>query len=137
MALNKQAIRAIAIRRSGAATTVTPANDDAPKAPRARLTMPNFVDTLFADSIALGTTTAGKPYMTMKGCAVTLANGTATVRTVMVFDDAYDAVRAEILAGRDVVATLAHTGGTLKVVGLEIEGEMRMFESPAQLDKAA
>lgn len=134
MALSKQAIRAIAIRKSIAAK---PANDDTPKTPRARLALPDFVGTVFANEITLGTTTAGKPYMTMKGCAVTLANGTEAVRTVMVFDDAYDVVRSEILAGRDVVATLAHTGPTLKVVGLEIDGEMRMFERPAQLDKAA
>lgn len=133
MALSKQTIAIIASRRSAA----KPANDDAPKAPRARLVLPNFVDTVFASEIVLGTTTAGKPYMSLKGCAVTLANGTPAVRTVMVFEEAYDAVRAEILEGRDVVATLAHTGPTLKIVGLQIDGEMRAFEAPVQLDEAA
>lgn len=133
MALSKQTIAIIASRRSAA----KPANDDAPKAKRTRLALPNFVDTVFASQIVLGTTTAGKPYMSLKGCAVTLANGTPAVRTVMVFDEAYDAVRAEILEGRDVVATLAHTGPTLKIVGLQIDGEMRAFEVPVQLDEAA
>lgn len=134
MALTKQAIAAIAARRSA---NKTAANDDAPKAPRARLALPNFVDTLFAEDMSIGTTsTEGKPFLTMKGCAVTLASGTPAVRTVMAFDDAYEAVRAAIHAGQDVVATLAHTGGTLKVVGLQIDGEMKMFEQKA-LPKAA
>ena len=136
MALSTAARRAIAIRKSVAAKT--PANDDAPKEPRQRLALPNFVDTVFASEISLGTTTQGKPYMTLKGCTVTLASGTQAVRTVMAFDDAYEAVHAAISGGRDVVSTLAHTGPTLKVVGIEIDGEMRMFEQPAQqLDAAA
>lgn len=133
MALSKQAIAAIAARRSA---NKTAANDDAPKTPRARLALPNFVDTLFAGEIVLGNTAQGKPYMTMKGCNVTLASGNPAVRTVMAFDDAYDAVRETIAAGRDVVATLAHTGSTLKIVGLEIDGEMKMFEQK-ELPKAA
>jgi hypothetical protein len=134
MALTKQAIAAIAARRSA---NKTAANDDAPKAPRARLALPNFVDTVFASEISLGTTTEGKPYMTLKGCNVTLASGTPAIRTVMAFDDSYEAVRAAIAEQRDVVATLAHTGSTLKIIGLQIDGEMRMFEQRAKLDKAA
>jgi hypothetical protein len=135
MALSKQTIAIIASRRSA---TKSAANDDAPKAPRARLALPNFVDTLFAEEMTIGTTsTDGKPFLTMKGCAVTLASGTPAVRTVMAFDDAYDAVRAAIHAGQDVVATLAHTGGTLKVVGLQVDGEMKMFDQAKPLPKAA
>lgn len=133
MALSKQTIAIIASRRKAKA-----ANDDAPKAPRARLALPDFVDTVAATEISLGVgSTDGKPFMSLKGCAVTLANGTPAVRTVMVFDEAYEAARAVILAEKPLVATLAHTGSTLKIVGIEIDGEMVMFQRGKPLDKAA
>lgn len=135
MALSKQTIAIIASRR--AAKAAKPANDDAPKAPRTRLALPDFVDTVFAAEISLGTTEAGSDFITMKGCNVTLASGEPAVRTVMAFDDANAAVRSLIAAQKDVVATLKHTGPTLKVIGLEIDGQMVMFDQTKPIDKAA
>lgn len=134
MALPAAARRAIAIRNSIAKKA---GNDDTPKAPRVRLALPDFVATVLATDIKIGDTTAGTPFMTLKGCEVTLANGTDAVRTVMAFDEAYDAVHALITDGKDVVATLSHTGGTLKIIGLEIDGEMKMFDQPKHDAKAA
>lgn len=135
MPLSNAAIRAIAIRRSAAKQGETPvaANDQA-KPKRERLVLPDFTATLFASEIKTGETTEGKPYIAMKGCEMTLPGGAEVVRTVMAFDDACTAVVAEISAKRDVVATLARMGGVMKVVGLQVDGEMRAFER--QLPKA-
>lgn len=112
-------------------TTNIATNDNAaPKAKRAKLELPNFVATLVAQSMKIADTSAGKPYIALQGCELTLPNGSVVTRTVMAFDDAYDAIRAAINSEPETVATLQNMGSTMKVVGVRIGGEMVMFEDP-------
>lgn len=109
---------------------ISASNDNTAPAKRKSLKLPNFVATLFAENIKLSDTVDGRPYMAMQGCEMTLPGGAAPVkRTVMVYSEAYDAVAAVIHAGKDVIATLQNMGSTMKVLGIEIDGKMTMFEA--------
>ena len=109
----------------------TAANDDAPK-PKGRLTLQDFVATVEFDQLKDADDAKGKPYYSFKDANVRAQDGKESVRTVMVFE-AYDLVKKVVLAGQELVVTLRHAGPTLKVVGVQVDGEMVIVEQPAAI----
>ena len=102
-----------------------PANDDQPKV---RLKVADFVGTLDdVEDIKIADDAQGNPYLLIKGATVTSAQGNTMKRTVMAFE-AYDAVRPILLAGQIMTAKFRHAGGTLKIVGVQVDGEMVSFD---------
>lgn len=110
------------------------ANDTAGK--KGRLSMPDFIASVFFENISAGFSTDGTPYYTMQGCNLVLPDGREVTRTVMAFGQAHDLVRDTILGGNELVAFLSYSGSTLKVVGVQRGSEMVMVK-PANIAKAA
>lgn len=110
------------------------ANDSAAK--KTRLSMPDFIASVFFENISAGFSTDGTPYYTMQGCSLVLPDGREVTRTVMAFGQAHDLVREIILDGKELVALLSYSGSTLKVVGVQSGSEMIMIE-PDKVAKAA
>lgn len=116
--------RAISARKAGA-------NDQSPA--KGTLKLADIVATVEFTDVKVADDAAGNPYYAFRGATVRTAE-TETVRTVMAFES-YDLVRQAVLAGDELVVTLANAGSTMKIVGVMVDGEMRMVES--RLQKAA
>lgn len=109
------------------------ANDTAP-APKSKLSLPNVVATIFATEITSANDAKGMPFYTLKGCQVDLGGGNVVTRTCMAFEAA-EMVKTVVYAGKDLTVTLQHTGSTMKIVGVLVDGVMQMVSAP--LAKAA
>lgn len=113
----------------------TAANDDA--APKAKgtlkLKLSAIVATVFFTDVKIAEDANGNPYYAFKDASVVVGE-TETVRTVMAFES-YDLVGQVVRAGQDLVVTLENTGSTMKIVGVLVDGEMKMVEP--RLPKAA
>lgn len=131
--MSKPTASQIARFRAISARTKKPANDvDAPAKTKGTLRPVDFVGTIEVVALTTANDAKGKVYMTLPGAIVTKQDGSTLTRTVMVFE-AYDLITQVIQAHQEIVATLRHTGPTLKVVGVLVEGEMLMVEqAPAQ-----
>jgi len=118
-------------RFSAISSKMKPANDQGAPAekPKSRLGLQDFVGTVEITQVKADTGTNGKPFMTLKDAIVTTSEGKVSTRTVMAFE-AYGLVMQAAQTGA-IVATLRHTGPTLKIVGVQIDGEMLMAEAPA------
>lgn len=107
-----------------------PANDDAPAAKTKGTLRPvDFVGTVLVNELKIADDVRGNIYMTLPGAEVIREDGSTLTRTVMVFE-AYDIVTKVIQSHQDIVAMLRHTGGTLKIIGVMVDGEMVMVDMP-------
>lgn len=126
--------RAISSKKAAPkAANDAPPSAEAPKA-KGRLTLPNIVATIFATDITSANDAKGMPYFALKGCEIDLGGGNVVTRTCMAFEAA-DLVKQVVFAGQDLTVTLQHTGSTMKIIGVLVDGEMKMVAQP--LAKAA
>jgi len=112
----------------------TAANDQGAAPAKGTLKLADIVATVEFSDVKVADDANGNPYYAFKGATVRADDGGETTRTVMAFES-YDLVKQVVMGGNDLVVTLAHAGSTMKIVGVMVDGEMKMVE--ARLPKAA
>lgn len=88
-----------------------------------QLSLPNIVATIFFNDIVAADDARGAPYYALKGVEIDMGNGKVVTRTCMAFET-YDLVKQVVLSGRDLTVTLQPARSVMKIIGVEVDGEM-------------